>query len=250
MQAEGLRYAIESNRRRKWHCSGTSPWQLNEAFPNTACTNAVDYLGLPKPAYWWVRRAYEPVHISAHYERIACQPGDAWRAEIWVNTSHGVIQGCRWTAELLGLSGLSLIRTEGSVDLADNAAKYAGDVNCLLPAEPGLWLLLISLFDAGGDVVSRNEYVFSTAQPALQPLLQAPETTLNVWHRRGEVRVRNTGAAPALFVQVEPVNGQWLLPQDDYFCLAPGEVRNLRLEGQGNVTLRAWNTDIHRIRLS
>ncbi|HNT35342.1 MAG TPA: glycoside hydrolase family 2 TIM barrel-domain containing protein, partial [bacterium] len=68
MQAEGLRYIIESHRRRKWHCSGTCPWQFNESFPNTACTNSVDYLGWPKPVYWWVRRAYEPIHISLKYE--------------------------------------------------------------------------------------------------------------------------------------------------------------------------------------
>ena len=63
-----------------------------------------------------------------------------------------------------------------------------------------------------------------------------------MWHRQGEIRVRNVGHVPALFVQIDPVNGQWLLPQDDYFCLRPGEVRSLRLGGSGNAVLRAWNS--------
>lgn len=250
MHAEGLRYAIEANRRRKWRCSGTSPWQFNEAFPNTACTNSVDYLGLPKPVYWWVRRAYEPVHISAQYDRITWQPGEQWHCEVWVNNSHEATSAARWTAELMTLSGEMITRADGSLDLPENAATKVTELAQQLPQAPVVCLLLLSLFDAGGQILSHNEYMFSTAQPPMQPMLNAPETTLSVWHRHGELRVRNIGNTPALFVQIEPANGQWILPPDDYFCLMPGEVRSMQLAGQGNVLLRAWNSRPHRIRLS
>ena len=45
LQAEGLRFAIESHLRRQGHCSGVMPWQLNEPWPNAVCTNAIDYFG-------------------------------------------------------------------------------------------------------------------------------------------------------------------------------------------------------------
>ncbi len=46
MQYEGLRYAVEANRRRAMHLSGTFPWQFNEPYPNNTCTSSVDYMGL------------------------------------------------------------------------------------------------------------------------------------------------------------------------------------------------------------
>ena len=44
LQYDGLRYAVEANRRR---ASGTIPWQFNESFPNAWCTAAVDHSGDP-----------------------------------------------------------------------------------------------------------------------------------------------------------------------------------------------------------
>jgi beta-mannosidase len=250
MQAEGLRYAIESNRRRKWHCSGTSPWQLNEAFPNTACTNSVDFVGLTKPVYWWVRRAYEPVHLSAKYERITWKPGETWRAELWVNNSRGDLPGCKWMAEVMDLAGASLLSTAGTFDLPDNGSARLGELSLALPQDAGIFVLLLSLYDSQGTLLSRNDYQFTSAETGFQPMLNAPQTTLNVWHRRSEVRVRNTGHSPALFVQIEPDSGQQLLPQDNYFCLAPGEVRSLQLVGHGPVTISTWNARAHNLRLS
>ena len=38
LQADGLRYAVEANRRREPRHSGSLPWQLNESYPNAWCT--------------------------------------------------------------------------------------------------------------------------------------------------------------------------------------------------------------------
>ena len=45
MQAEGLRFILEADRRRAFVNSGTIIWQLNEPWPNSSCTNLVDYYG-------------------------------------------------------------------------------------------------------------------------------------------------------------------------------------------------------------
>src|SRR5699024_1154433 len=55
LQYDGLRYAVEARLR---NGIGVIPWQLNESFPNAWCTAAVDWHGVPKPAYWGVARAY------------------------------------------------------------------------------------------------------------------------------------------------------------------------------------------------
>ena len=249
MQAEGLRYALEADRRRKWHTSGTSPWQLNEAFPNTACTNSVDYLGLPKPAYWWVRRAYEPVHVSVRYERLTYQPGEEWQVQVWVNNSLASQAGCTWAANVMSVLGTTIVSAGGKVDLPDDGVAFAGTVRCSLPQERGVFVLFVSLVDPDGQMLSRNEYIFTTSRPPLQDLLRAPAPVLNVTLAHGVLNVQNESTFPALFTQLEPARGQWLLPQDDYFCLQPGETRVVPIQGKGSVVVQAWNSQSHIVRL-
>lgn len=242
MQAEGLRYAIEANRRRKWHCSGVSPWQLNEAFPNTACTSAVDYLGMPKPAYWWVRRSYEPVHISLQYPRLAWKPGQKWQGELWVSNSLGAFVGCKWQARVFELSGKPLAAFEGKVDVADNSAALVSSLEMPLAQDAQLWLVFLTLSSASGEVLSKNDYVFSSSELPVQPLLEAPETTVEVSQSQGQLHLRNASQVPALFVCLEAETCAELLAQDNYFCLAPQEERCLSLASTARVSVHGWNT--------
>lgn len=84
LQAEGLRYAIEANRRRSPRNSGTIPWQMNESYPNGYCTAAVDFYGRPKPAYYAVARAYRPIVITARLATMAWEGRDRFEAEVYV----------------------------------------------------------------------------------------------------------------------------------------------------------------------
>lgn len=62
-QAEGLKFGIEHFRRRKPHCSGTLVWQLNDCWP-VLSWSVVDYYGVPKASYHYLRRVYAPVLAS------------------------------------------------------------------------------------------------------------------------------------------------------------------------------------------
>jgi len=62
-QAEGLKFGIEHFRRRKPHCSGTLVWQLNDCWP-VLSWSVLDYYGVPKASYHYLRRVYAPVLAS------------------------------------------------------------------------------------------------------------------------------------------------------------------------------------------
>jgi beta-mannosidase len=58
MQAQGLRVIVEAARRRAPEQTGVLLWQLNEPWPNTACSSVIDVFGHPKPGYWAVAEVY------------------------------------------------------------------------------------------------------------------------------------------------------------------------------------------------
>ena len=85
MQAEGLRYIIESDRRRAFQNSGVIIWQINEPWPNASCTNLVDYYHVPKAAYSETVRVFELFHISMEYPGLTMNPGETVNFPVWIS---------------------------------------------------------------------------------------------------------------------------------------------------------------------
>ena len=85
MQAEGIRYAIEANRRRAFQNVGSIVWQLNEPWPNVSCTCMVDFYGVPKLAYHLYAEAEKPLHISMAYDSLVWKAGETFRGRAFVH---------------------------------------------------------------------------------------------------------------------------------------------------------------------
>lgn len=84
VQAESLRYSLESNRRRQWKNVGQMTWQFNEPWPNVQCSNVLEYYGGKKLAYYAVKDAYASILTSLKYKKLFHTPGETWEAEIWL----------------------------------------------------------------------------------------------------------------------------------------------------------------------
>jgi len=76
MQAEGLKYIIESDRRRAFYNGGLMVWCFNEPFPNVSNTCIVDYYGNKKPAYYQVKKCYENAYASFTYTKLVWGKGE------------------------------------------------------------------------------------------------------------------------------------------------------------------------------
>ncbi len=258
IQWEGLRYAVEQNRRRKYASGGTIPWQFNEPWPNLSCTNAVDYFLRPKPAYYAVKAAYEPVHVSAKYDRLGWNPGEEFRAELWVNNS-GPAQGCMLAWTIISAEGDRFMSGEKTLDLAENSAFRAEDV--VWRVEAGferLFVLELRLIGPDGAEVSRNSYLFSAnPAPIFDRLLALPATTIQVeqgkaveraGHTEVPLTVRNTGANYAFFVQISSDSPCWAVYYGrNYLLIAPGDFETVIVRYEGNepsFSARAWNSEL------
>lgn len=67
VQAEGLRFAIEHYRRRMHDCAGSLFWQLNDCWPGISWS-VIDYDLNPKAGWYYAKRAYAPLALSAKIE--------------------------------------------------------------------------------------------------------------------------------------------------------------------------------------
>jgi beta-mannosidase len=215
LQYDGLRYAVEANMRRVPRSKGVLPWQLNESYPNAWCTCAVDWHGVPKPAYYGVARAYRGAPSASF---ATC----AWGDEREVR------------ARVHGDATARLVRLDGSV-VAEGAEEVVAPVDELAQ---------VFVLDLDG----RNRYVMTTAD-TLAPLLDLPQARL-VAERAGDVlTLRNDGDVAALGIVLEdarPLDAPgWVLFDDNVHDLLPGETREVRIEGPvGELRIEGWNARV------
>jgi beta-mannosidase len=257
MQADGLRYALEADRRRKYHNSGSLPWQFNEPYPMAACTSAVDYYGQPKPVYYAVARAYAPLTVTAKFATIAWAGRDTFEAELWVNNSLEALSDTALTARIVGLGGEVAQEWTNPVDVPANRATFAYSVRMSLGEfASGICFLDLRLTASDARTLAHNRYVFTTAAN-LEPLLSAPATMLTVHcderSREWALTITNTGTQAALFIWLEDAREigapGYAYFGDNHFCLFPGEFRHIPVAWHGvppagrSLNIRGWNTD-------
>ncbi|MDR2348525.1 MAG: hypothetical protein LBD90_07945 [Bifidobacteriaceae bacterium] len=134
LQATGLAYAVEADRRRWPRCSLVLPWQLNESFPNAWCTAVVDHCGDPKPAFWAVARAFAPTRATIEVDTQVW----AGRTEVeavawaWDFERRPRPAGSTMTLRLIGLDGRELARSQDRLEDWDGRPRPAARLSAPL----------------------------------------------------------------------------------------------------------------------
>lgn len=255
LQADGLRYAVEANRRRWPRNSGSLPWQFGESYPNATCTSAVDYFGEPKAAYHAVARAYRTVHVSAAFPTFAWGGRERFTARCWVSSSlgargrHAARHPARRAGEVLAHSAAARrvgpARPVEVLMLDVVLGEVTGDVA----------ILDLALDAADGTRISGDRYVFSITEH-LAPLVAIPATSLAVEDGPDGrfLTLRNVGEAVALGVRVSdprphPRTG-FIRLSDGHLVLFPGEQRTLAVTWQAvpprerSLAVESWNAPV------
>jgi beta-mannosidase len=254
-QAEGLRYADQSQRRHEWHRSGCYAWTFNEPWPNAAHGCVLEFYGRPKMAYYYARNAYAPIDVSAEYDTLALGAGGPLPATIYVCSDRATaLDNCKLTTVLMDLEGHSLGRRERRLSVQPECASKVGAAELTVPQSAAGKVLLLQLLlrDSDDAVLSCETYVFVVNTPSLggnapqsaglsaqslRPLLSAPAAQLGITVGHGEnqtvhgspmrvyfVTATNRGAVPALFVCLSAAcPPQQCYIEDNDFTLLPGQ---------------------------
>ncbi len=261
LQASGLAYAVEADRRRWPRCSLVLPWQLAESYPNAWCTAVVDHLGDPKPAYHAVARAFAPNRVTLRVATTAWGGRDEAAAELWLWSEAGVAAGSLLVARLRDAEGAVLAERRWQVPGAVGEPRAVGELRCPLASLPADAVVLweAQWLDPSGRCVDREVLVASTGAD-LSPLLDLAPARLDVrMHRQANasssvrVVVRHLAGPAALGLRLldgRPVGTPgWLVADGDPRPLLPGETRVLSASWRGGpvgpLAVAAWNAETH-----
>jgi beta-mannosidase len=259
LQADGLQYAVEADRRRSPRCSMVLPWQLHESFPNAWCTSSVDYHGEPKPAYHAVSRAFAADRATIRIDRMAAA-GKPLLAEAWVWSEQGAAAGSTVVLRLRDVGGAVLAETgaavAGRVDapraiVALTAPPVPPDAVAVWEAE---WR------SADGAVLDLERTVISTGAD-LTPLLEVPRAELDVRTEvdgdRWTIRIRHLAGPAAIGLGIHDARptsaAGWPVTDGDPRPLLPGETRELCITWRGDdpaeraLLLDGWNVAVTRV---
>ncbi len=161
MQSEGLRFILDSDRRRAFHNSGVIIWQMNEPWPNSSCTNLVDYFGEKKSAYYQVKRCFAPRRLTINYTTLSYPPGFAAHFPVYALNAEG-----DWNTtgffEVIGLDGTVCSQGEFAVSCGADHSERTGELVITIPDSPVFFLRLS--YQDGSKRIIQEPWMFSTAE--------------------------------------------------------------------------------------
>jgi len=235
LQADGLAYAIEANRRRWPRNGGSIPWQLHESFPNAWCTAVLDHRGDPKPAFFAAARAFAPTLVCARFASPLLHGHDAVPVAVVAWSRDGAVVDGEIVARLVGVDGATRGGRSATVDLRGGSPVTAIDAD--LPAPPDLGEVLVldlHLRDAMGSIVAANRYVLARGSD-LGPLLDLPPATVAITNTETAdawcLGLENTSGVTAFGVDItddRPIDEPgWAEPAEGSLILLPGERRTV-----------------------
>jgi beta-mannosidase len=125
VQAEAMHYAYSSFRRRwgvygKRGVSGALVWQLNDCWPVTSWA-IVDSLGIPKPAYYVIKRELEPTTLGLWRTKDGC--------DIWATNREEVSKTGMLELRAYNFAGQEIANEKRQVTINPNSTTEFGSWN-------------------------------------------------------------------------------------------------------------------------
>lgn len=163
-QARLTKYAAESYRRQRYApVTAIFQFMFTEHWPSLNW-GVVDYLRKPKPGYFALQSAYQPLLPSAEFEKFTWQPGEIVTARVWlVNDLHEAQHNLLLRLHLRTAFGQSVATRQLSTAVGADSAQLIGEQKWPKLAV-GEYILGLEIFDNGGEKRAENSYSFNVVE--------------------------------------------------------------------------------------
>lgn len=220
LQARGIKAAIEAHRRAMPYCMGTLYWQINDCWP-VASWSSTDYYHKWKAMHYMVRKAYQPVLLSAF--------ANEGQLKIYGVSDLLESKNAKLSLRLVNFEGKLLFEKEIAVDLVANASRvlYDSSIETLLGDYDKNAVVLQMELKTDGKLIADNKYYFAKPKELLLP---KANVEVQIVENEGKyiVEVSTDKLVRDLYLNFKDSD---LKCSDNYFDLLPGEKRTLELSG-------------------
>jgi beta-mannosidase len=209
LQGVFLQSQIEYYRRHKYRVGGCLFWDFDDAWPAMGYS-IVDYYGRPKPAYYFVKRAFSPVILSF-------EPGDGGVRAFVINDRHEPVSGYA-AISLLRLRNGTVQQQQISFNLSSDSVSEIWAQNWLNDPQNEC---LIGTIEIDGQVIYQTSYFGALLRDVSFPV---PSVSMenDYHHDTLNFHIVSSTFAHAVKLTGLPDNAR---PDDNYFDLLPKEPR-------------------------
>ena len=258
---EGTRAMVEAHRVNVPRSTGIIQWMLNSAWP-ALYWQMYDWYLVPTSGYWSVKKGCSPQQLIYNY-------GDD---KVYAVNDEKKDMALTAVMKVYGLGGEELIDAECDVDMPMGCSVPTFDVMSIAGGESPVKFVFLSLEDAEGNVVSRNEYVLAEVMDkhdwtkyrwwrtqlesyadfsALNSLAPADVESAMIKTADGiEVTLKNNSSVVAFFIRLalKDAAGEYIVPaywNDNLVTLQPGQSMTFTCKAEvpegATVTVSGWN---------
>lgn len=227
MQAEAIKFAVETMRSRRPQNMGTLFWQLDDCWPAISWSS-IDYFLRPKALEFYARRFYAPLLVTATVEN------GAVHVTVVSDETNPREATLHW--RLLRFDGTTLEEGQSPINIPALASTAVATIDLTTAAGfyPSRDVLAISLDDAEGKpLATQNVYFASPKQLAF------PEQQIAASIERGAtgpgryvVTLHATTLARAVDISFANLDAQ---PEDNFFDLLPDQTRRVAIRSSATL---------------
>ena len=217
LQAHGIRMAIEAHRRAMPYCMGSLYWQINDCWP-VASWSSTDYYHKWKAVHYAVKKAFEPVMISA--------VNKGHEVELYVVSDLQENKKAEMNIQLMDFKRNILYSEVRNVDIMENTSTQLESFNpeSIDGFTKESCVLALTLSEDGKEISTKNHF-FTTAK---EQKFQSPEIDIS-FEESAEglyLVVKSNTLVRGLYLYD---NRSGLILDDNYFDLLPGEIKKIRV---------------------
>ena len=258
---EGTRAMIEAHRVNVPRSTGVIQWMLNSAWPSLYW-QMYDWYLVPTSGYWSVKKGCAPQQLIYNYGNDKVYAVNDEKDDIYLKA----------VIKVYGLDGQIIINAECDAEMQAGCSMPLFDVMSVAGGESPVKFVFLSLEDADGNVVSRNDYVLADVMDkhdwnkyrwwrtqvesyadfsALNNLAPADvEASLAKTTEGLEVTLENRSSVVAFFIRLalKDAAGEYIVPaywNDNLVTLQPGQSLTFTCKAEvpegATVTVSGWN---------
>ncbi|MDP4206384.1 MAG: glycoside hydrolase family 2 TIM barrel-domain containing protein, partial [Bacteroidota bacterium] len=178
VSADNYRAMFEAANHRMWDItSGVMIWKLNSCWPDV-CWQIYDWYLNPNAAYYFARKAMEPVHIqlNANDRKLSI-----------INATHKKLQNVVVTAKMIDLEMQTKWTFTDTLSVDADCYKESVTIPKILPIS-SVYLVKLELKKTDGSLISDNLYWYCSQHEDFSPL-----TTLKKASLTKDISIQETG---------------------------------------------------------